>query len=85
MKAFATLQIGNCPFVWIFHDKAFSNKQALKITCGDKAYLLQDLLRKDEKNSVFAHHITVFLSYTFRFQIFRSFLYLSALLYLSNM
>ena len=53
--------------------QVFNNEQALKLTYGDKSSLLQDLLRKDEKNSVFVHHIIVFLSYTLRFQIFRSF------------
>ena len=63
MKAFITSQLSHCPLVWVFQSERLVKKiialheRALRTTCGDKNFSINELLKRD--NSVSIHRKNV--------------------------
>ena len=65
MKAFAHLQFGYCPLIWMFHNRTLNNKinriheRALRIVYRDKTSSFTELLQKDNAVTVHQRNLQV--------------------------
>ena len=72
LKTYLISQFGYFPLVWMFHSRGLNDKinslheRALRITCSDRSYSFEDLLKKDNSISIHFRNTQVLVTEIFK-------------------